>query len=179
MGGRDPELSPLVEMAMGIRSKYEDANFTYYEGYFNPAGFHLTAVHDYGISCRWLHDYGPERDAYTFDRWSIHRDSPKTQLVNTTVAFSLLKSDQSGRSLLVFAGDSQYPGYFKAFGANAQSDVVMSPSLCIHESDMDCDNCVSRTELFAFIDLWYVNSSDPTLKELIEAIGLWKMGSCP
>jgi len=30
--------------------------------------------------------------------------------------------------------------------------------------------------MFAFIDLWKVDSSNPTLKELIEAIGLWKRG---
>jgi len=43
-----------------------------------------------------------------------------------------------------------------------------------HKSNSDCNSCVSDTELFAFIDQWKVDSSNPTLKELIEAIGLWK-----
>jgi len=47
-----------------------------------------------------------------------------------------------------------------------------------HKSDTNKDGCVSNTELFAFIDLWKVDSSNPTLKELIEAIGLWKRGGC-
>jgi len=45
-----------------------------------------------------------------------------------------------------------------------------------HKSDSDCSGCVSQSELTAFIDLWYVDSSDPTLKEIIEAIGFWKRG---
>jgi hypothetical protein len=51
-----------------------------------------------------------------------------------------------------------------------------SATPCIHKSDTNCDGCVSGTELTAFIDLWYVDSSNPTLKELMEAIGLWKRG---
>jgi len=47
---------------------------------------------------------------------------------------------------------------------------------CIHKSDTDCNSCVDTTELSAFIDRWKVNNQDVTLKELIEAIGLWKRG---
>jgi len=47
---------------------------------------------------------------------------------------------------------------------------------CVHKSDSTCDGCVDMSELTAFIDLWKVDSSNPTLKELIEAIGLWKRG---
>lgn len=49
-------------------------------------------------------------------------------------------------------------------------------STCIHKSDLDCNGCVDTSELMAFIDRWKVDSSNPTLKELIEAIGLWKKG---
>jgi O-glycosyl hydrolase len=45
-------------------------------------------------------------------------------------------------------------------------------------SDTDYDGCISNLELIAFIDKWKVNSSDVSLKELIEAIGLWKRGGC-
>jgi len=47
---------------------------------------------------------------------------------------------------------------------------------CFHKSDADQNGCVDGTELTAFIDRWKVDSSDPTLKELMEAIGLWKRG---
>jgi len=51
-----------------------------------------------------------------------------------------------------------------------------SPS-CIHNSEIPpCDGCVEDFELTTFIDKWKVNSSDVTLRELIEAIGLWKSG---
>jgi hypothetical protein len=32
------------------------------------------------------------------------------------------------------------------------------------------------TELTAFIDRWKLNNQDVTIRELIEAIGLWKKG---
>jgi hypothetical protein len=47
-----------------------------------------------------------------------------------------------------------------------------------HKSDLDCSGCVSSTELTAFIGQWYLDSSNPTLRELMEAIGLWKRGGC-
>jgi len=47
---------------------------------------------------------------------------------------------------------------------------------CIHKSDTDCDGCVDNPELFAFIDRWKLSNVDVTLKEIIEAIGLWKRG---
>ena len=45
-----------------------------------------------------------------------------------------------------------------------------------HKSDTNQDGCVQSTELSAFIDLWYLDSSSPTIRELIEAIGFWKRG---
>jgi len=47
------------------------------------------------------------------------------------------------------------------------------------KSDPDCNGCVDGTELTAFIGLWKADSSNPTLKELMEAIGYWKRGGCP
>jgi len=48
---------------------------------------------------------------------------------------------------------------------------------CLHKSDNNpCDGCVDNLELPAFIDRWEVNNLDVTLKELMEAIGLWKRG---
>jgi parallel beta-helix repeat protein len=54
-----------------------------------------------------------------------------------------------------------------------------SATPCIHKSDLPpCDGCISDAELSAFIDLWYVDSSNPSLKELMEAIGFWKRRGC-
>jgi hypothetical protein len=47
-----------------------------------------------------------------------------------------------------------------------------------HRSDSNTDGCVSMPELTAFLDLWKSNSSNPTIRELMEAIGMWKAG-CP
>jgi len=49
---------------------------------------------------------------------------------------------------------------------------------CVHKSDSSCDGCVSIAELTAYIDRWYANNQDVTLKELIESIGFWKRGGC-
>ena len=54
----------------------------------------------------------------------------------------------------------------------------ISLTVAFHKSDTDQDGCVSDTELFTFIALWQLDSSNPTLRELMEAIGLWKRGGC-
>jgi hypothetical protein len=46
----------------------------------------------------------------------------------------------------------------------------------LHRSDSNSDGCVSMAELSAFLDLWRSDSSNPTIRELMEAIGLWKVG---
>ncbi len=47
---------------------------------------------------------------------------------------------------------------------------------CLHKSDTNCDGCVDMTELSAFIVRWLMNNQDVTIRELIEAIGLYKKG---
>lgn len=53
-----------------------------------------------------------------------------------------------------------------------------SPISCgsYHRADTSQDGCISIEELDAFIARWKLNSLDVTLRELIEAIGLWKKG---
>ena len=60
--------------------------------------------------------------------------------------------------------------------ALSASEIQAIHKSAFHKSDSDCNGCVSDTELFAFIDRWKVSNVDVTLKELIEAIGLWKRG---
>ena len=60
--------------------------------------------------------------------------------------------------------------------SNTWLDQVILRKACIHKSDSDCNSCVSMSELTAFIDRWKINNLDVTMKEIIEAIGLWKRG---
>jgi hypothetical protein len=45
-----------------------------------------------------------------------------------------------------------------------------------HPADIDEDGCVLMEELLAFIDLWKTPSTDVSMPELMDAIGLWKGG---
>jgi hypothetical protein len=65
--------------------------------------------------------------------------------------------------------------YSRALSSQEILSLYQSGS-CIHESDSDCSGCVSISELNTYIGSWYTNSSDVTLKELMEAIGFWKRG---
>ncbi|MCX6814873.1 MAG: hypothetical protein NTY20_04470 [Candidatus Aenigmarchaeota archaeon] len=53
-----------------------------------------------------------------------------------------------------------------------------SGSGCVLRGDLNCNGCMEDLELSAFIDRWKISNQDVTLKELIEAIGLWKK-PCP
>ena len=84
---------------------------------------------------------------------------------------------------LDWLADPSNPGYYGITSVDRHGNecpIVLSglPS-CIHKSEIQpCNGCVDSSELFAFIDRWKVNSSDVILRELIEAIGLWKKGEC-
>jgi hypothetical protein len=80
--------------------------------------------------------------------------------------------------------DNQTYNYYikcnDTYGNYNQDDFNISFTInasCIHKSDNNpCNGCVSDTELTAFIDRWKLDSSDVTLREIIEAIGWWKKG---
>jgi hypothetical protein len=129
-GNRDPELSLLEEMEMGLRSRYDDAHFMYYEGSLSGSNdtrrFNLIAPHDYNISSRRLYDYTVDRNIYNSLYWNISYDNTKTALSNSTRSFTIPKSSQSSRSLLIYASDAMNPGYFKLFSNNAHSETSSS-----------------------------------------------------
>ncbi len=62
--------------------------------------------------------------------------------------------------------------------SNTWLDQIVLRRIQAHKSDTNQDGCVSMTELTAFISRWQLDSSNPTIRELIEAIGLWKRGGC-
>jgi hypothetical protein len=124
-GNLDPELSPLVEMEMGLRSRYEDENYIFHEGTVSGTGdnkqFTAGSSHDYNISSKRLYDYTIDQDNYHNLYWNISYDNTKTTLSNSTTEFDVSKSGQSGRSLIIYASDELNPGYFKIFTDNAYS----------------------------------------------------------
>jgi hypothetical protein len=46
-----------------------------------------------------------------------------------------------------------------------------------HRADTNKDGCIDLSELLAFINRWKVSSKDVTMPELMEAIGLWNLGT--
>jgi|GEM_PF-2514665 len=67
------------------------------------------------------------------------------------------------------------PGSSEICGNGIDEDCNGEDLQC-NPADTNQDGCVSDPELSAFIDRWKLNSSDVTLREIIEAIGLWKKG---
>ena len=67
-----------------------------------------------------------------------------------------------------------------AYDASGKGSGLSSPASArtLHQADTSRNGCVSMGELNAFINRWKLDSSDPTIRELIEAIGEWKSG-CP
>jgi len=65
---------------------------------------------------------------------------------------------------------------FYAREMNTWLDQIILRKFCIHKSDSNCDGCVDMAELNTFMDRWKINNLDVTLKEIIEAIGLWERG---
>ena len=125
LGGRRPELSPIVQMGMGIRSKYEDAPYLFYEGTVVPVSgggstLNIAQVHDFNYSSSYLFRFN-DVDRRPGLYWDIRYDNPRIDM-GTSASFSVDRSSQDGRSLLVFASDNDYPEHFRAFGNNAYSD---------------------------------------------------------
>ncbi|MCJ7817026.1 MAG: putative metal-binding motif-containing protein, partial [Candidatus Aenigmarchaeota archaeon] len=86
--------------------------------------------------------------------------------------------NESGCGTLIDCNDSNssiYPGA-RELCSNGIDEDCSGADLACHKSDTNKDGCTDMSELTSFIDLWYLDSSNPTLKELIEAIGLWKRG---
>jgi hypothetical protein len=91
-----------------------------------------------------------------------------TGLANGTYQFRVYANDMAGN--MNVSDTRQNVVSYSASGT--------PPHACTVKADASpCDGCVDGTELSAFIDRWKVDSSNPTLRELMEAIGLWKAGS--
>ena len=56
----------------------------------------------------------------------------------------------------------------------AMGMLTVNPVASSHRADTDTNNRIDISELIAFIDLWYANSTEVPAVELAEAIDLWK-----
>ncbi len=98
-------------------------------------------------------------------------------VANTNHTYKIRAPTQEGA--YAFSGVYVFEGISSPSQVLGQYQVNVAASLCIHESDNSpCDGCVSLSELNNYIDRWHMDNQDVTIRELIEAIGLWKNGGC-
>jgi hypothetical protein len=147
----------------------------------------ITQAGQYSVYAWWTSGEGRINDAkYTIN----HAQGTSTVTVNQKQnggMWNLLGSFNlvAGNSGFVRINDSSTdPNYVAgqvsdSVCADAIKFVFSGGSSCIHKSEIPpCDGCVSMSELTAFITRWKLSNVDVTLKELMEAIGLWKKGGC-
>ena len=130
---------------------------------------------------------GNDRDSAILASQSFTSASPISQYYTFTLPASLIQNHINNtwhNYGLILIGKETWPSadrYFSSFSSreSASNRPVLEITYTVpqyHRSDSNSDGCTSYTELFAFIDRWKLSSQDVTLRELIEAIGLWKGG---
>ena len=68
-------------------------------------------------------------------------------------------------------------GYYGAMVSGIE--VLRGPAECTVPGDTDpCDDCVSQSEIVAYINRWFVSSQDVSMVDLIRALEAWKAGGC-
>jgi hypothetical protein len=100
---------------------YFEGNVTYSA---NSARFNLIASHNYNLSSRKMFDHTNVVPAFYNIYWHLTHEVEKTNLPVSQKSFSVSKSNQAGRSLIVFASEADYPGHFKVFGNGASSESI-------------------------------------------------------
>lgn len=117
------------------------------------------------------------------DRLKIYRDGQLQTLAFTgTIPASLTDSTAGvllgGLGAYLNGSIDELAIWNRSLTSQEIQSLYSEPVPCgaIHRADSNSDNCVDNLELFAFIDKWKINSSDVSIREIIEAIGLWKIG---
>jgi hypothetical protein len=96
-------------------------------------------------------------------------------------ALAYYRSQRTGNWFKLEAGSDYHyteilPDGSRVLRLSKSGGYVPPGTTCVHKSDSDCSGCVEPDELTAFMNRWYANSQDVTMKELMEAIGYWKRG---
>lgn len=112
-------LSPFEMMLAGLLSPYENYNYTFYEGNITNAGNRYQATSMTPITSADAGLLYLQTRSNT-DWWNIIDDSSRTDM-GTSISFSVPKSEQDNRSLLVFITDENYDDHFKVFNSNSVS----------------------------------------------------------
>jgi hypothetical protein len=123
--GGEMGLDGLSRMSLGILSKYEPGHYTFYEGVVSWSGSPVRYTWSQTGSFTTEHTYRqffeeneePSLEMY----WNLQKTVTESN-VGPVASFSIQKSGQSNRSILVFAGADAYPEHFKVFGNGARSD---------------------------------------------------------
>ena len=74
------------------------------------------------------------------------------------------------------ASDLDYWGLIADLGELDVCNFQIGTGL-IHRADTNENGCVEQSEIIKFINRWKISSTDVTMIELMEAIGLWKSGT--
>jgi hypothetical protein len=125
-------LSAYDEMCMGIRSRYDDGDYLFYETNTHYSGSNrivdVLDIHDYDLSSSWLFKFSEEAIHRNDFYWDIRYHSDVVSIgtgLSVPYTFTVDKADQENRSLRIYVDDSSHPGHFEAFSNNAQSEVVV------------------------------------------------------
>jgi PGF-pre-PGF domain-containing protein len=116
--GQAPQLSYLDRMLLGTLSPYTESDYTFYSGTITKnsdryQSSSMTASHAEDANSLY---------AFSLDsNWWDARTNSSFTPAGTSQAFSVAKSGQKNRALMVFANDLGHPEHFKVFNANSQS----------------------------------------------------------
>ena len=169
---------PLSTCTTGycILAQYESSAGTDYTATWGNSGisagswYHIAGVHDAVADTLTLYVNGIQRAQNTVATGIPDTNSEPVEMGENADAYPTYGVFFSG-----LLDDARI--YNRALSQEEIQALASGQPSCIHKSDIPpCDGCISDPELTAFIGLWKADSSDPTLKELMEAIGLWKAG---
>ncbi|MCJ7817182.1 MAG: DNRLRE domain-containing protein, partial [Candidatus Aenigmarchaeota archaeon] len=121
-------------------------------------------------------DITAAEDTKSIDKTLGYKEWTVTQMLNYWVS-----NPSQNYGMLVNSDQTASADSNRHFSSSENSNQNQRPKLVItysayHEADTNHNGCIEMGELTAFITRWQLNNLDVTLRELMEAIGLWKRG---
>jgi hypothetical protein len=131
LSNRNPELSTLDKMLLGIYSPNLGGSYTFYSGSITFQGNKYVATSmDPELTIN-LSTIYPEAASSDSIWWDVRTNSSVTYLGKTT-SFTVSKNNQNNRALWVFATDNSNPEHFKVFNLNSKSTKTTLLSISIN-----------------------------------------------